>query len=81
MSLVCGLRRAAALGSVACVPAPSLTRAFAAPKLARVLAATDFSPIGDSAVPLAYSAVPSSVTQAVVAGTRRPVLLARKPVE
>ena len=43
--------------SVACIPQPNLTRAAPAPKIKAVLVATDFSPTGDSAVPLAYSVV------------------------
>jgi nucleotide-binding universal stress UspA family protein len=42
--------------SVVCVPAPRMAAA-PAPRINSVLVATDFSPTGDCAVPLAYSAV------------------------
>ncbi len=43
--------------SVACIPAPMHANAQATPAIRNVLAATDFSPIGNCAVPLAYSIV------------------------
>jgi nucleotide-binding universal stress UspA family protein len=43
--------------SVACIPAPQQARSRATPAIVNVLAATDFSTIGDAAVPLAYSIV------------------------
>jgi nucleotide-binding universal stress UspA family protein len=46
-----------AKASVACVPAPPFTHALAAPRLATVLVATDFSPAGNAAIPLAYGIV------------------------
>lgn len=61
--------------SVACVPAPGLTDAASAPRFANVLVATDFSPTGDSAVPLAYSIVADGGTvhmvHVVKEGSRR----------
>jgi nucleotide-binding universal stress UspA family protein len=49
-----------ASSSVACVPAPARPKAQRAPELARVLVASDFSPTGDAAIPLAFSIVPAS---------------------
>jgi nucleotide-binding universal stress UspA family protein len=46
----------AAAMSVACVPAPAVARTSAVPRLKTVLAATDFSEIGNGAIPLAYAA-------------------------
>ncbi len=43
--------------SVACIPAPAFTHATTVPRMTSVLVATDFSPIGNAAVPLAYSVV------------------------
>ena len=43
--------------SVACIPGPAFTRATATPELRNVLVATDFSPTGNAAVPLAYAIV------------------------
>jgi nucleotide-binding universal stress UspA family protein len=48
--------RAASM-SVACVPSLPVARALHTPKLRNVLAATDFSALGNGAIPLAYSAV------------------------
>jgi nucleotide-binding universal stress UspA family protein len=42
--------------SVACVPAPASTAVSAVPRLKTVLAATDFSDLGNGAIPLAYAA-------------------------
>lgn len=46
----------AASMSVACVPAPTVATATVVPRLKTVLAATDFSDIGNHAIPLAYAA-------------------------
>lgn len=43
--------------SVACVPAPRQAPRLVTPVISKVLAATDFSPIGNQAIPLAYSVV------------------------
>lgn len=42
--------------SVACVPAPAVARERHTPRLRHVLAATDFSELANSAIPLAYAA-------------------------
>jgi nucleotide-binding universal stress UspA family protein len=46
----------AAAMSVACVPAPTAAAVSVVPRLKTVLAATDFSEIGNGAIPLAYAA-------------------------
>lgn len=46
----------AAAVSVACVPVSAAASASVVPRLKTVLAATDFSPIGNGAIPLAYAA-------------------------
>lgn len=46
----------AARMSVVCVPAPAVARALHIPQLRHVLAATDFSDLANSAIPLAYAA-------------------------
>lgn len=52
--------------SVACIPAPASALARATPKLQTVLAATDFSPIADAAIPLAFaSAAPGGTVHLV----------------
>lgn len=48
---------ACADSSVACVPAPAEPRTLRTPMLRDVLAATDFSKLGNEAIPLAYSVV------------------------
>jgi nucleotide-binding universal stress UspA family protein len=47
----------AARMSVACVPAPAVKDALHVPRLRHVLVATDFSELGNGAIPLAYAAV------------------------
>jgi nucleotide-binding universal stress UspA family protein len=47
----------AASMSVACVPSPAAARPLHIPRLERVLVATDFSELGNGAVPIAYAAV------------------------
>lgn len=54
------LRRAQ--GSVACIPVPGPSEAFATPKLTDILVATDFSRVGDAAVPLAFALAPPGTT-------------------
>jgi nucleotide-binding universal stress UspA family protein len=51
----CALR--AASMSVACVPALAVSGTLHVPRLRRVLVATDFSELGNGAIPLAYAAV------------------------
>jgi nucleotide-binding universal stress UspA family protein len=46
----------AASMSVACVPVPAVARALHTPRFRHVLAATDFSELANSAIPLAYAA-------------------------
>jgi len=46
-----------ARSSVVCVPAPVSPQRRPTPQIRSVLAATDFSPLGDAAVPMAYAAV------------------------
>jgi len=46
-----------ARGSVACIPAPASLPERELPEIRAALVATDFSPTGDSAVPLAHAAV------------------------
>jgi nucleotide-binding universal stress UspA family protein len=43
--------------SVACVPVPAVSRPLHVPRLRHALAATDFSDLGNGALPLAYAAV------------------------
>lgn len=52
----------AATVSVACVPAPAVPRKLHVPRLRHVLVATDFSDLGNSAIPLAYATVRSGGT-------------------
>jgi nucleotide-binding universal stress UspA family protein len=52
----------AASTSVACVPAPMTTASLAVPGLNTVLAATDFSELGNCAIPLAYAAATPGAT-------------------
>jgi nucleotide-binding universal stress UspA family protein len=52
----------AAAMSVACVPAPSAAGVTVVPRLKTVLAATDFSEIGNGAIPLAYAAASPGAT-------------------
>lgn len=47
---------AASTLSAACVPAPAEARALEVPRLRQVIAATDFSALGNGAIPLAYAA-------------------------
>jgi nucleotide-binding universal stress UspA family protein len=53
---------AAASCSVACVPMPAGAHAHPTPKLRQVLAATDFSELGNAAIPLAYAAATAGGT-------------------
>jgi nucleotide-binding universal stress UspA family protein len=46
-------------GSVACVPAPAVAEKPKAVKVETVLVATDFSDIGNAAIPLAYAVAPA----------------------
>jgi len=48
--------------SVGCVPAPAAVRALQTPRLRTVLAATDFSELGNGAIPLAYAAAANGGT-------------------
>lgn len=62
--------------SVACVPAPAEAPSLHTPALRSVLAATDFSTLGNQAVPLAYAAVERGGTVHlvhVVKGSRDPI--------
>ena len=52
----------AATMSVACVPAPAVVAATIVPRLKTVLAATDFSELGNGAIPLAYAAATPGAT-------------------
>jgi nucleotide-binding universal stress UspA family protein len=52
----------AASMSVACVPAPATALASVVPRLKTVLAATDFSELGNGAIPLAYGAASRGAT-------------------
>jgi nucleotide-binding universal stress UspA family protein len=52
----------AALMSVACIPAPAVARERHTPRLRHVLAASDFSDLANSAVPLAYAAASQGAT-------------------
>jgi nucleotide-binding universal stress UspA family protein len=52
----------AASKSVACVPAPATALATVVPRLKTVLAATDFSELGNAAIPLAYGAANPGAT-------------------
>ena len=48
--------------SVACVPAAPTTATLAVPRLKTILAATDFSELGNGAIPLAYAAATPGAT-------------------
>jgi nucleotide-binding universal stress UspA family protein len=52
--------------SVVCIPAPAFSHAVTPAKLTSALVATDFSPTGNAAVPLAYSVVGDGGTVHIV---------------